>query len=67
MGYQCISVDLKQHALWLLDNGYLAHEVQEILNVSHSSINHWTHNLDEYGHVVTLQGHLSDYDTLRAT
>ena len=22
------------HALWLLDNGYLAHEVQEILNVS---------------------------------
>ena len=27
------------HAPWLLDNEYLAHEVQEILNVSHSSIN----------------------------
>ena len=52
MGYWRISADLKQCALWLLDNGYLAHEVQEILNVSHSSINHWTHNLDEYGHVV---------------
>ena len=55
MGYQPNSADLKQHALWLLDNGYLAHEVQEILNVSHSSINCWTCNLDEYGHVVLLE------------
>ena len=48
IGYWYISADLKQHALWLLDNGYLAHEVQEILNVSHSGINCWTYNLDDW-------------------
>ena len=54
MGYQCISTDLKQHALWLLDNGYLAHKVQEIFNVSHSSMGLLQNPLQGCPHSLTV-------------
>ena len=52
MPYRAISTDLKQHALWLLANGYVPNEVRTILNTSTCSIQRWANNMGMHGHVL---------------
>ena len=49
-----VPADLKQHVLWFLDNGYLAHEVQDIFNVSHSSMGLLQNPLQGCPHSLTV-------------
>jgi hypothetical protein len=52
MGFRAISPDLKQHALWLLDNGYLHSDICSVLNISQSSLQCWANNLKAHNHVL---------------
>ncbi|KAK7015994.1 hypothetical protein R3P38DRAFT_3203726 [Favolaschia claudopus] len=51
MVFRHISDDLKERALWLLDNDYLTEDVCEILGVSRASLFRWRENKEDYGTV----------------
>ena len=52
MPFRHISKDIKDCALWLLDNDYLTEDVCEILGVSGRSLCHWRSNDEVYGSVI---------------
>ncbi|KAF8869862.1 hypothetical protein BD779DRAFT_1681640 [Infundibulicybe gibba] len=47
-----ISTDIKNRALWLLENDYLTEDVCEILGVSRSSLFRWKSNKATHGDVI---------------
>ena len=53
-----ISAGLKEHAIWLLDHGYIDDEVCKILVVSCSSLYQWQANQEALGNVIPLQNPL---------
>jgi transposase len=52
MVYRAISEDLKVHALYLLEQGYITEEVCELLGVSRRSLYRWKANQLDYGGVI---------------
>ncbi|KAJ6496861.1 hypothetical protein DFH09DRAFT_945770 [Mycena vulgaris] len=49
MVYRAISHDLKDCAVWLLDNDYMTEEVSDLLGVSRASLYRWKANQCDYG------------------
>ncbi|KAJ6523459.1 hypothetical protein DFH09DRAFT_884877, partial [Mycena vulgaris] len=49
MVYRAISDDLKDRAVWLLDNDYMTEEVSDLLGVSRASLYRWKANQRDYG------------------
>ena len=47
MVFQHISKDIKDRALFLLENDYILDDVAEILGISTRSISRWGNNLEE--------------------
>lgn len=58
MVFRHISKDLKERALWLLDNDYIGDDVCAILGISRSSLYRWKHNQEEFGMVTPPQNPL---------
>ena len=52
MVFRCISQDVKERALWLLEHNYIPDNVADILGVSDRSIRRWENNMEQYGSVV---------------
>jgi transposase len=52
MPFRHISKDIKDRALWLIENGYARDDVAEILGVSIASIYRWKNNDEHYGSVI---------------
>ena len=52
MVFHHISEDIKNRALWLLDNDYIPEDVCEILGVSRRSLYRWKRNQAEFGSVI---------------
>jgi transposase len=52
MVYRHISQDLKERALWLLQERYIDHDIAHLLGVSTRSIQRWEDNFNDYGSVV---------------
>lgn len=58
MVFRKIDKQLKERALWLLERGFRAEQVQIIQGVSESSLKRWQRNLDTYGNVLPPQNPL---------
>ena len=64
-----ISPDLKQHAVWLKNNGWLTGNICHILGISDDSLRRWCQNVEQFGHVIPphnpLQGRPSTLDAFQ--
>jgi transposase len=52
MVFRHISKDIKDRALFLLENDYIPEDIAEILGISMRSISRWTNNLEAFGSVI---------------
>ena len=57
MVYRKISTDMKERALFLLQDGWDIEEIVEVLGISRRSISRWSCNKERTGHVFTPSIH----------
>ncbi|KAJ3720299.1 hypothetical protein C8R42DRAFT_722023 [Lentinula raphanica] len=67
MVFRHISVDIKERALWLREQGYIDDKIAHLLGISTRSIQRWNQNFNAYGSVVAPyhvgRGRPSELDT----